>query len=112
MILNVDDDEANRYAKSRILKRAGYEVIEAGTGTDALRLVKETRPELVLLGGGTADHEHPLHLLALKECRARDGSAAIVGTADAGAALAGATASLRWRRPRSVSSARGARRRW
>ena len=49
MILNVDDDEANRYAKSRILKRAGYEVIEAGTGTDALRLVKEVQPDLVLL---------------------------------------------------------------
>jgi two-component system, sensor histidine kinase len=49
MILNVDDDAANLYAKSRILKRAGYEIIEAGTGLDALRLVKETRPQLVLL---------------------------------------------------------------
>ncbi len=49
MILNVDDDAASRYAKSRILKRAGYEVIEAGTGLDALRLIKETRPQLVLL---------------------------------------------------------------
>ena len=49
MILNVDDDAANRYAKSRILKRAGYEVIEAETGTDALRLVKEAQPKLVLL---------------------------------------------------------------
>lgn len=49
MILNVDDDAANLYAKSRILQRAGYEVIEAGTGLDALRLVRETRPQLVLL---------------------------------------------------------------
>ena len=49
LILNVDDDEAGRYAKSRILKRAGYEVIEAGTGTDALRLVSESAPHLVLL---------------------------------------------------------------
>jgi signal transduction histidine kinase len=48
-ILNVDDDDANRYAKSRILKRAGYQLVEAGTGTDALRLVKEVQPELVLL---------------------------------------------------------------
>lgn len=48
-ILNVDDDAAGRYAKSRILKRAGYQVIEAGTGADALRLVKETQPQLVLL---------------------------------------------------------------
>ena len=49
LILNVDDDEAGRYAKSRILKRAGYEVVEAGTGTDALRLVSESTPQLVLL---------------------------------------------------------------
>lgn len=49
VILNVDDDPANLYAKSRILKRAGYQVIEAGTGTDALKLVKKARPQLVLL---------------------------------------------------------------
>jgi two-component system, sensor histidine kinase len=49
LILNVDDDEAGRYAKSRILKRAGYEVVEAGTGADALRLVSESTPQLVLL---------------------------------------------------------------
>jgi two-component system, sensor histidine kinase len=48
-ILNVDDDEANRYAKSRILKRAGYRVIEAGAGMQALRMVKESMPQLVLL---------------------------------------------------------------
>jgi signal transduction histidine kinase len=48
-ILNVDDDEPNRYAKSRILNRAGYRVIEAATGLDALRLVKESMPQLVLL---------------------------------------------------------------
>src|SRR4030095_6478467 len=49
MILNVDDDEASRYAKSRILKRAGYEVTEAATGGDALRLMNDARPQLVLL---------------------------------------------------------------
>jgi signal transduction histidine kinase len=48
-LLNVDDDAANRYAKSRILKRAGYEVLEAETGTDALETVKQKRPSLVLL---------------------------------------------------------------
>lgn len=48
-ILNVDDDDANRYAKSRILKRAGYQIVEAASGMDALRLVKESKPELVLL---------------------------------------------------------------
>lgn len=49
MILNVDDNAASRYARSRILKRAGYDVVDAGTGSEALRLLKEANPELVLL---------------------------------------------------------------
>jgi two-component system, sensor histidine kinase len=48
-ILNVDDHEAGRYAKSRILELAGYRVVEAGTGADALRLVREAKPQLILL---------------------------------------------------------------
>ena len=48
-ILNVDDNDGSLYAKSRILKRAGYNIVEAGTGTDALRFVKEAVPQLVLL---------------------------------------------------------------
>ena len=48
-ILNVDDDEAGRYAKSRILKRAGYNVIESDKGADTLKLVLSERPQLVLL---------------------------------------------------------------
>ena len=38
-ILNVDDDDASRYAVSRILKQAGFEVLEAASGEEALRLV-------------------------------------------------------------------------
>jgi signal transduction histidine kinase len=49
LILNVDDDEAGCYAKSRILQRAGYRVLDAGTGTTALRIVREEKPQLVLL---------------------------------------------------------------
>ncbi|HXV98021.1 MAG TPA: PAS domain-containing protein [Anaerolineae bacterium] len=48
-ILNVDDNEASLYAKSHILRRAGFEVEEAGTGQEALRLAKELQPSLVLL---------------------------------------------------------------
>ena len=48
-ILNVDDYVPARYARSQVLRRAGYEVIEAGTGADALRIVAEERPDLVLL---------------------------------------------------------------
>jgi signal transduction histidine kinase len=49
LILNVDDNTANRYVKSRTLRAAGFEVSEAGTGADALRLVSERAPHLVLL---------------------------------------------------------------
>ncbi|NEX59453.1 ATP-binding response regulator [Noviherbaspirillum galbum] len=49
LILNVDDTEAARYAKSRILTRAGFRVIEAGNGTDALEMVASHKPALVLL---------------------------------------------------------------
>jgi signal transduction histidine kinase len=48
-VLNIDDDEAGRYAKSRILQRAGYRVVDAGTGTDALRIAREQKPPLILL---------------------------------------------------------------
>ncbi len=54
-ILNVDDDEGARYAKTRIFARAGYRVLEAATGGDALRLVHEERPHLVLLDVGLPD---------------------------------------------------------
>ena len=48
-ILNVDDNTANRYVKSRVLRAAGFSVVEAGTGNDALRLANERNPDLVLL---------------------------------------------------------------
>ncbi len=54
-ILNVDDDEGARYAKTRIFERAGYRVLEAATGKEALRLVQEERPHLVLLDVGLPD---------------------------------------------------------
>ncbi len=47
-ILNVDDNEANRYAVSRMLKRAGFTMIEAASGAEALRMVAG-RPDLVIL---------------------------------------------------------------
>jgi signal transduction histidine kinase len=47
-ILHVDDDEANRYAVTRSLVKAGYEVAEAATGSDALREVDDL-PDLVIL---------------------------------------------------------------
>jgi len=47
-VLNVDDDEIYRYATTRILKHAGFTVLEAATGAEALRLA-QTRPDAILL---------------------------------------------------------------
>ncbi len=49
ILLNVDDTEALRYAKTRILQQAGFVVREAATGGEALDLVSEINPALVLL---------------------------------------------------------------
>ena len=49
VILNVDDTAASRYSKTRMLRQAGYSVIEAATGTDALELARKHTPSLVLL---------------------------------------------------------------
>jgi two-component system cell cycle sensor histidine kinase/response regulator CckA len=46
-ILVVDDNEANRYAICRLLKQAGYDVIEAANGVQALRQLVH-RPDLMI----------------------------------------------------------------
>jgi signal transduction histidine kinase len=48
-ILVVDDNETARYAKARVLRAAGFQTLEAGTAADALHLVAERRPRLVVL---------------------------------------------------------------
>jgi CheY-like chemotaxis protein len=48
-ILNVEDDAAARFLKSRILERAGFQVIEAEGATDAISRAAESEPKLVLL---------------------------------------------------------------
>lgn len=48
-ILHVDDDEANRYVHTRMLQRAGFNVTEASTGKQALQLVAEIVPDLIVL---------------------------------------------------------------
>jgi two-component sensor histidine kinase len=48
-ILNVNDNEAARYATTRILHRAGFKVLEASTGGEALQITREDLPPLVIL---------------------------------------------------------------
>src|SRR5262249_45521322 len=54
-ILNVDGSEVSLFAKSRILREAGYRIIEARTGADALRLAQRESPQLVLLSADLPD---------------------------------------------------------
>ena len=49
LIINVDDNEPSRYAKSRILRQAGFHVHDAATGEEGIELVKVYHPDLVLL---------------------------------------------------------------
>jgi two-component system response regulator AtoC len=48
-ILIVDDNEDLRFTLSDIIKCEGYKVLEAGEGTKALKQIKSSNPELVLL---------------------------------------------------------------
>jgi DNA-binding response OmpR family regulator len=48
-ILIIDDDPDVCFATSRIVKKAGYEVYEAFSGTECLQSVKVNKPDLVLL---------------------------------------------------------------
>lgn len=48
-LLVVDDEHLIRWSLEQNLKKMGYDVVTAGTGEDALRLVREEQPDLVLL---------------------------------------------------------------
>ena len=48
-VLNVDDHEAALFARSAILRREGWQVIEAQTGCAALEAVRRHHPDVVLL---------------------------------------------------------------
>jgi len=48
-ILIVDDHERNRYIRGAILRRAGYETIEASSGQEACATCQADQPDLMLL---------------------------------------------------------------
>ena len=49
LILNVDDFEPQRYVRSAVLRSAGFDVLEAATGREALAAAREHQPALVVL---------------------------------------------------------------
>lgn len=48
-ILIIDDDAAIGNLEQEVLERAGFAVLRAYSGTEALLLLKDSRPDLVLL---------------------------------------------------------------
>ncbi len=49
LVLVVEDNDKNRKLVRDVLMHRGYEVIEAETGEDGVRLAKERRPRLILM---------------------------------------------------------------
>jgi two-component system KDP operon response regulator KdpE len=56
-LLVVDDEPAIRRLLSAALARAGYRVVEAGTGREALSAVQIDKPDAVLLDLGLPDRD-------------------------------------------------------
>ncbi len=48
-MLVVDDTEGNRYVASRLLRAAGYDVLEAGDGSQALAVIEQNEVDLFVL---------------------------------------------------------------
>jgi two-component system phosphate regulon response regulator PhoB len=49
LVLIVDDDQMNRELLETVIKRAGFAVSHANSGTQALRMVESQPPDLILL---------------------------------------------------------------
>ncbi len=49
LLLIVDDNATTRYAMRRVLERHGYQVLEAGTGSEGLELVANASPDALIL---------------------------------------------------------------
>ncbi|HZR24398.1 MAG TPA: response regulator [Vicinamibacterales bacterium] len=48
-LLNVDDNEAMLFARSKIFRAEGFHVVEAQTGREALELARRHRPHVIVL---------------------------------------------------------------
>jgi len=66
-ILVVDDEESIRLLYQEELRDAGYEVVTAQNGAEALRMVKENRPDLITLDLKMANMDGTDFLQALRK---------------------------------------------
>lgn len=67
LILNVDDNDGARHAKTRLLSNAGFHVEEASNGADALAMVSQQLPVLVVLDVKLPDFNGREVCLRIKE---------------------------------------------
>jgi PAS domain S-box-containing protein len=72
-ILIVDDNDAGSYAKGRILRQAGFGILEAATGRDALSMAQREAPDLILLDVRLPD------MSGIEVCRRIKADPALVG---------------------------------
>ncbi|MGE3957112.1 MAG: sensor histidine kinase [Vicinamibacterales bacterium] len=49
VVLVVDDDESGRFARAQVLRRAGFEVVEAGSGAEAFERLSTVVPDAIVL---------------------------------------------------------------
>ena len=49
LVLIVDDSESDRQLASKVVSKAGHQVMTVSSGKDALSLLKTQRPDLILL---------------------------------------------------------------
>jgi len=64
-VLNVNDHEQNRYLVSKMLRNAGFQVLEAVAGLEAVELARQHRPEVIVLDEPSTalDFSASLHLI-------------------------------------------------
>lgn len=54
-ILIAEDNATNRELFRELLEGRGYTVVEACDGSEALRIIEQTQPDMLLLDIGNAD---------------------------------------------------------
>jgi PAS domain S-box-containing protein len=97
VILNVDDCEGIRYTRSRVLANAGYRVIEAGTGEEAMLLAGSLQPAVIVLDVQLPDVDgldvcrkikgdpHTTHIMVLQVSAVKSAALDRAAALDAGA---------------------------
>lgn len=74
LVLHVDDDPVARFGTERVLRPAGFQVVSAETGAEALSIARAQLPDLVLLDVDLPD------LSGFEVCRRIRGDVAVAAT--------------------------------